>query len=127
MCSACYDKIEKVDGFDGSLVKPTGGARAVDVKRVLAVDAQTRDVEPGFALGQGRVASKRQRIQALALEALNFVGSEEVSLLRLSTHLKKVLGDTEYRLQLMGIGAQSLSDANRLIPEVAAAGAGLTC
>jgi hypothetical protein len=115
---ATYDKIEKLEGFDGSLVKPTGGARAVDVKRVLAVDAQTRDVEPGFALGQGRVASKRLRIQPLALEALNFVGSEEVSLLRLSTHLKEVMGDIEYRLQLMSVGAQYLSDAIRLIPEL---------
>ena len=115
---ATWDKMETVEGFDGSLVKPTGGARAVDVKRVLAVDAQTRDVEPGFALGQGRVASKRQRIQALALEALNFVGSEEVSLLRLSTHLKEVMGDIEYRLQLMSVGAQNLSDAIRLIPEL---------
>ena len=115
---ATYDKIEKLEGFDGSLVKATGGARAVDVKRVLAVDAQTRDVEPGFALGQGRVASKRLRIQPLALEALNFVGSEEVSLLRLSTHLKEVMGDIEYRLQLMSVGAQYLSDAIRLIPEL---------
>jgi hypothetical protein len=118
---ATWDKMETVEGFDGSLVE-TGGARAVDVKRVLPVDAQTRDVEPGFALGQGRVASKRQRIQTLALEALNFVSNEEeVSVQRLAAHLKEVLGNTEYRLQLMGIGAQNLSDAIRLIPELSLA------
>jgi hypothetical protein len=115
---ATYDKLEKVEGFDGSRVKPTGGGQAVDVKRVLPVDAQTRDVEPGFALGEGRAASRRQKIQALALEALNFVGSEEPSLQRLAAHLKGALGETEYRLQLMGVGAQNLSDAIRLIPEL---------
>jgi hypothetical protein len=115
---ATYDKLETVEGFDGSLVKPTGGARAVDVKRVLPVDAQTRDVEPGFALGQGRTASRRQKIQVLALEALNFVGSEELSVQRLAAHLKSALGETEYRLQLMSVGAQNLSDAIRLIPEL---------
>jgi hypothetical protein len=115
---ATYDKLEKVEGFDGSRVKPTGGGQAVDVKRVLPVDAQTRDVEPGFALGEGRAASRRQKIQALALEALNFVGSEEPSLQRLAAHLKTALGETEYRLQLMGVGAQNLSDAIRLIPEL---------
>ena len=115
---ATYDKLEKVEGFDGSRVKPTGGGQAVDVKKVLPVDAQTRDVEPGFALGEGRAASRRQKIQALALEALNFVGSEEPSLQRLAAHLKTALGETEYRLQLMGVGAQNLSDAIRLIPEL---------
>ena len=115
---ATYDKLETVEGFDGSRVKPTGGGQAVDVKRVLPVDAQTRDVEPGFALGEGRAASRRQKIQALALEALNFVGSEEPSLQRLAAHLKTALGETEYRLQLMGVGAQNLSDAIRLIPEL---------
>jgi hypothetical protein len=115
---ATYDKLETIEGFDGSRVKPTGGGQAVDVKRVLPVDAQTRDVEPGFALGEGRTASRRQKIQALALEALNFVGSEEPSLQRLAAHLKTALGETEYRLQLMSVGAQNLSDAIRLIPEL---------
>jgi len=122
---ATWDKIEKLEGFDGSLVKPAGDGLPVDVKRVLPVDAQTRDVEPGFALGQGRVGARRQKIQVLAREAINFVGSEEVSVQRLATHLKSSLGDAEYRLQLMSIGAQTLSDAIRLIPELSLTRSGI--
>ena len=110
--------MEKLEGFDGSRVKPQGGGAPIDVKRVLPVDKETRDVEPGFALGQGRAAARREKIQALALGAINWVGDEERSLSRLAAHLKATLGEAEYRLQLMSVGAQNLSDVIRLISEL---------
>ena len=114
---ATYGALEKVEGFDGSKVKPRDGA-AIDVKRVLPVDSQTRDVEPGFALGQGRAQGRRAKIQALALEAINYVGDNEVSLNSLARHLKNELGEAEYRLQLMSVGTQNLSDAIRIVAEL---------
>ena len=71
-----------------------------------------------FALGQGRAQGRRAKIQALALEAINYVGDNEVSLNSLARHLKNELGDAEYRLQLMSVGAQNLSDALRMIAEL---------
>ena len=115
---ATYGALEKVEGFDGSKVKPQGGGEAIDVKRVLPVDSETRDVEPGFALGQGRAAARREKIQALALEAINFVGDGEPSLQRLAAHLKSALGEVEFRLAKMSVGAPNLSDVIRLIPEL---------
>jgi hypothetical protein len=115
---ATYGALEKLEGFDGSKAKPQGGGEAIDVKGILPVDSQTRDVEPGFALGQGRTAARRAKIQALALEAINYVGDGEPSLQRLAAHLKATLGEAEYRLQLMSVGAPNLSDVLRLIPEV---------
>jgi hypothetical protein len=115
---ATYGALEKLEGFDGSKAKPQGGGAAVDVKGILPVDHQTRDVEPGFALGQGRTAARRAKIQALALEAINYIGDGEPSLQRLAAHLKATLGFAEYRLQLMSVGAPNLSDVLRLIPEV---------
>jgi hypothetical protein len=52
------------------------------------------------------------------LEAINYVGDGEPSLQRLAAHLKATLGEAEYRLQLMSVGAPNLSDVLRLIPEV---------
>jgi hypothetical protein len=114
---ATYGALEQLEGFDGSMVKPQGGA-PVDVKGIMPVDSQTRDVEPAFALGQGRTVARRQKIQALALAALNYIGDGEPSLQRLAAHLKETLGPAEYRLQLMSVGAPNLSDVLRLIPEV---------
>ena len=115
---ATYGALEKLEGFEGSKVKPQGGDEPIDVKRVLPVDKNTRDVEPGFALGRDRTAARREKIQALALQAINFVGAGEPSLQRLAAYLKFTLGDVEYRLQLMSIGAQNLSDVIRLVPEL---------
>ena len=115
---ATYGALEKLEGFEGSKVKPQDGDEPIDVKRVLPVDKNTRDVEPGFALGRDRTAARREKIQALALQAINFVGNNETSLQRLAAYLKFTLGDAEYRLQLMSIGAQNLSDVIRLVPEL---------
>ena len=99
-------------------MKPTGDGEAIDVKRVLPVDKDTGSVQPGFALGQARTEAKRQKVAALAMELYQFLGDEEKSMNSVAAHLKRELGDQEYRLQLMGVGAQHLSDVVRLFDDL---------
>ena len=84
----------------------------------LDEDTDTGDVQPGFALGQARTEAKREKVAALAMELYQFLGDEEKSMNSVAAHLKRELGDQEYRLQLMGVGAQHLSDVVRLFDDL---------
>ena len=55
---------------------------------------------------------------ALAMELFQFLGDEEKSMNSVAAHLKKELGDQEYRRQLSSIGAEHLSDLVRLFPDL---------
>ena len=114
---ASYGQVEQVDRVTGSLVKPTDG-EAIDVKRVLPVDKDTGSVQPGFALGEARTEAKRNKVAALAMELFDWLGDEEKSMTSAARHLRQVLGPEEYRLQLMSVGAQHLSDVVRLFPNL---------
>jgi Integrase core domain. len=115
---ASYGQVEQVDNVTGSLVKPTGDGEAIDVKRVLPVDKDTGSVQPGFALGEARTEAKRNKVAALAMELFDWLGDEEKSMTSAARHLRQVLGPEEYRLQLMSVGAQHLSDVVRLFPNL---------
>ena len=115
---ATYGPVEQVDNVTGSLVKPTGDGDAIDVKRVLPVDKDTGSVQPGFALGEARTEAKRNKVAALAMELYTWLGDEEKSMSTAARHLKQELGEQEYRLQLMSVGAQHLSDVIRLFPDL---------
>ena len=115
---ATYGPVERVDNITGSLDKPTGDGAAIDVKRVLPVDKDTEAVQPGFALGEARTEAKRIKVAALAMELYTWLGDEEKSMSTAARHLKQELGEQEYRLQLMSVGAQHLSDVIRLFPDL---------
>ena len=99
-------------------MKPTGDGEPIDVKRVLPVDKDTGDVRPGFALGQARTEAKRQKVAALVTELYQWLGDDEKSMNAAAIHLKKQLGEEEYRRQLRSVGAQTLSDVVRLFPDL---------
>ena len=115
---ASYGPVEHVGNVTGSLVTPTGRGEPIDVKRVLPVDKDTDNVEPGFALGEARTEAKRNKIAALAMELFEWLGDEEKSMTSAARHLRQVLGPEEYRAQLSSVGAQHLSDVVRLFPDL---------
>ena len=115
---ASYGPVEQVDNITGSRVKPTGDGEGIDVKRVLPVDKDTGSVQPGFALGQARTEAKRQKVAALVTELYQWLGDEEKSMNSAARHLKQELGEQEYRLLLMSVGAQNLADVVRLFPDL---------
>ena len=115
---ASYGAVEKVDSVSGSLVKPAGDGDPIDIKRVLPVDKDTGDVQPGFALGEARTEAKRQKVAGLAMELYQYLGDEEKSMNAAAAHLKKELGEEEYRRQLGSVGAQHLSDLVRLFDDL---------
>ena len=115
---ASYGPVERVDGVTGSLVRPTGDGDPIDIKRVLPVDKDTGSVQPGFALGEARTEAKRNKVAALAMELYQWLGDDEKSMNSAARHLKQELGEQEYRLLLMSVGAGNLADVVRLFPDL---------
>ena len=116
---ASFAEKEQLRDVRGSTVRPQGGGEPVDIKRVLPIDADTGDVTEGFALGEARRESKRQKVMPMALEMFDFIGDREVSVMTVARHLKRQFPFGEYEQYLQSVGAgRHLSNVIELFDEL---------
>ncbi len=100
------------------MVKPVGDGAKVDIKRVMPVDSQTGDVVATFAQGDAWIQRKREIVWPIILELYHWLGDNEKSMSTAAAHLKKELGEDEYRIYLRQAGFQHLSKAVSTTPEL---------
>ncbi len=115
---ASYGPVEHVDNIHGSVVKPVGDGGKIDIKRVMPVDRDTGNVEATFAHGDAYIQRKRDIIWPLVFELYHWVGDDEKSMSNAAGHLKKELGEDEYRGYLRQAEIQHLSQAVSITPEL---------
>ena len=115
---ATWGDVEQVGSVEGSVVKPVGGGDKVDIKRVMPVDSQTGDVVATFAQGDAWMQRKRDIVWPLILELYHWLGDNEKSMSTAAAHLKKELGEDEYRNYLRQAGFLHLSQAVSTTPEL---------
>ena len=110
--------MEKVDTAEGSTIKPQGDGGKVDIKRVMPVDRDTGDVEATFAQGDAWIQRKRDIIWPIVMELYHWLEDGEKSMSTAAAHLKKELGEDDYRNYLRQAGFQHLSQAVSITPEL---------
>ncbi len=115
---ASWGDVEKVESMEGSTVKPRGDGTKVDIKRVMPVDKDTGDVEATFAQGDAWIQRKRDIIWPIVVELFHWLDDNEKSMSTAAAHLKKELGEDEYRGYLHQAGFQHLSQAVSITPEL---------
>ena len=115
---ASYGPVEHVAAIEGSVVKPTGDGAKIDIKRVLPVDKDTGNVEATFAQGDAYIQRKRDIIWPIVLELYHWLGDSEKSMSTAAAHLKKEMGEENYRGYLRQAGFQHLSQAVDITPEL---------
>ena len=121
---AKYDKVEKLREIKGSNAVATDGS-TVDIKLIKAVPSSSGQ-PPDISEDNQRVQKKRDKLYDMIEIIQEFIGSREVSLRSLATHLAKQRFDLDGQQKtykellrsqsLLGFGA--LADAIRLFPQM---------
>ena len=108
-------EVFEIQKIEGSTAVGKNGKR-IDVKRAMPVHRASGYAEAGFALGDERIQTKKDKlVEPLMLELYQWLSpGERVSLSSAAAHLKEQLGAAKYREIMKSVGFQHLVQAVRL-------------
>jgi hypothetical protein len=108
-------QVFELQKIEGSIAIAKDGKRT-DLKRAMPVRSASGDAEAGFALSDGRIQNKKDKlVEPLMLELYTWLSpGEQISLSGAASHLKEQLGAERYKEILKSVGFQHLVQAVRL-------------